>query len=233
MGERGPSRVAQVASSFRGCWSPRTQIMGGVRKLGLQNAVLLPLEKGSHDAQPRVSMASMTDVELTHLDGVKTLEILDEIQTVYHAAFPDYDLGDHRWRTTRQAQSPGFRTIIARREEMLVGFVYGLPLSVGTGWWNGLEPKMPAGFVEENGSRTLAVIDLAVLPSERGKGLGRRLMSELLSSGPQERATLASAPHAVENHQMYERWGWHKVGQVPGSPGTTQPVFELYLIILR
>jgi hypothetical protein len=41
------------------------------------------------------------------------------------------------------------------------------------------------------------------------------------------------APQETGNQQMYQRWGWHKVGRVPGGPGTTHPVFDLYLITLR
>jgi ribosomal protein S18 acetylase RimI-like enzyme len=175
----------------------------------------------------------MTDAELVRLDGPRTLEIFEELQAVYRVAFPESDLGDHTWRTTNQAQTAGFAAVTARVDGALVGFAYGLPLRANTSWWSGLDPEGPEGFAAETGSRTFAVIDLAVLPAQRGKGLGRRLMSELLASRTEERATLATAPRKVENQRMYERWGWRKVGRVQGSARTTESVFELYVIALR
>src|SRR4051794_26729743 len=139
----------------------------------------------------------MTDVILERLDGPQTLAILDEIQAVYHQAFPGYDLGDHKWRTTNQAAAPSFTTIIARADGHMVGFVYGLNLSEKTTWWNNLDPAGPDGFASENGHRTVAVIDLCVLPSQQGHGLGKQLMTEFLANRTEERATLATAPHEV------------------------------------
>lgn len=186
-----------------------------------------------HPARSVGKHGAMTDVTLQHLDGPATIANLDEIQAVYHQAFPDYDLNDHTWRTTNQAKANGFATIVARVDGHMVGFVYGLNLSEKTTWWNNLDPDGPDGFASENGHRTVAVIDLCVLPSQQGHGLGKQLMAEFLASRTEQRATLATAPHEVENQQMYERWGWRKVGRVPGSPGTTEPVFELYVIDLR
>jgi len=174
----------------------------------------------------------MTDVELDRLDGAATMDHFDEIQAVYHQGFPTYDLGDHRTRTTRQAGLPGFTTVTARVDGELVGFIYGFPLA-GPGWWDGLDPAPAEGFTTETGGRTLAVIDLVVLPSQRGQGLGRRLMDELLAGRSEERATLCSGLHEVDNQKMYERWGWHRIGRIPGGPTTTEPWFELYVIALR
>lgn len=176
----------------------------------------------------------MEKVELDTLDGPGTRAHLPEIQEVYTAAFPGYDLGDHRQRTLRQTESPAFSAITARDGGRLVGFVYGLPLAATTGWWDGLEPP-PAerGFTTETGDRTFAVIDLAVLPSHRRQGLGRRLVDELLRDRPEERATLLTTPSDTVVQEMYRRWGWHMAGTVPGGVGATEPVFNIYVIALR
>jgi ribosomal protein S18 acetylase RimI-like enzyme len=120
----------------------------------------------------------MDKMELDTLDGPGTREHLAEIQEVYTAAFQGYSLDDHRMRTLRQAESPAFTAITARDNGRLVGFAYGLALR-GAGWWQGLEPPPERGFIDETGDRTFAVIDLAVLSSHRGHGLGRRLLNEL------------------------------------------------------
>lgn len=148
----------------------------------------------------------MDDVELEHLDGVRTWDLLQEIQRVYAAAFPGYSLEDHERRTRRQTGASGFEAVTARLGGELIGMVYGLPLAPGSAWWDGLDPAAPDDFTIETGSRTFAVIDLAVVPEHRGQGLGRRLMDELLRHRPEERATLATNPARTSLQQMYERW---------------------------
>ncbi|WP_116025806.1 GNAT family N-acetyltransferase [Thermomonospora umbrina] len=95
-----------------------------------------------------------------------------------------------------------------------------------------MNPPPRRDFVAETGSRTFAVIDLAVLPKNCGHGLGRQLMDALLGSRSEERATLAANPNKRALAEMYERWGWRKAGRVPGGEGETQPVFDLYVIAL-
>jgi ribosomal protein S18 acetylase RimI-like enzyme len=130
----------------------------------------------------------MTKPMLAHLDGPATSERFSEIQSVYAAAFPASSLDDHLLRTSRQMASPGFETVIAQADDgRIVGFVYGLPLAANGDWWNGLAPDPGQGFTTETGARTFAVIDLAVLPGHRGKGLGRQLMDELLRGRPGSR----------------------------------------------
>lgn len=175
----------------------------------------------------------MREVELCRLDGRGTRECFSEIQAVYAEAFPTYDLGDHEQRTRQQTHSSGFEAVIARSEGVLVGFVYGLPLSAGSHWWDGLKPPSPADFTVETGRRTFAVIDLAVLQPQRGGGVGRRLMDELLRPRREQRATLATGAGERQVQEMYERWGWRKVGRTPGAEGETEPWFDLYVIILR
>jgi GNAT superfamily N-acetyltransferase len=175
----------------------------------------------------------MGAIELLRLDGAGTLDRFAAIQQVYAMAFPSNDLDDHRWRTTRQAGRAGFEAVIAQDGDVLVGFAYGLPLDERTSWWDGLQPPPETGFTAETGARTFAVIDLAVLPSHRGHGLGRRLLADLLAARPEERATLATDPGEKEVQAMYERWGWRKAGRAPGGARTTHSAFDLYVIDLR
>lgn len=171
-------------------------------------------------------------MDIEHLDGDATRERFGEIEAVYAEAFPDYDLGDYRTRMRRLLASPGFEAVTARDDDALAGFAYGARLA-GASWWEGLEPAPPAGFTAETGRRTFAVIDLGVRLSHRGRGLGRRLLDELLAGRAEERATLATAPHEHEIQAMYRRWGWRHVGRTPGGEGETEDWFDLYVIALR
>lgn len=175
----------------------------------------------------------MTEIAFHRLDGPGLLERFAAIQRAYAVVFPGDDLGDHRWRTTNQAARPGFEAVLAMDGDTLAGFAYGLPLGRQTGWWDGLQPPPEDGFTAETGARTFAVIDLGVLPEYRRRGLGRRLLTELLAARNEERATLATDPDRRSVQEMYERWGWRKAGRAPGGAHTTSPEFDLYVIGLR
>lgn len=172
-------------------------------------------------------------MNIEHLDDEAARDRLGEIEAVYAEAFPRSDLDDYRARMGRLLASPGFEAVTARRDGALAGFVYGAPLSAGSSWWDSLAPVPAAGFAAETGRRTFAVIDLAVRPARRGRGLGRRLLDELLAGRTEERATLATAPDEQDVQAMYRRWGWRYAGRVPGHAGETDPWFDLYVIALR
>jgi ribosomal protein S18 acetylase RimI-like enzyme len=179
----------------------------------------------------------MTTPNIQHLDSSGAAKIFEEIVSVYTTVYADSeteeDFENFRARGATQLQGKGFDLVTARQGGELVGFAYGLTLQEGSTWWRGLEPKPAEGFTEETGDRSFAVIELAVLPNYRSQGLGRRLMDELLAGRYEERATLATDPSKTDVQSMYERWGWRKVGRVPGVPGAPLPAFDLYVLPLR
>lgn len=175
----------------------------------------------------------MGSMDIEHLDSEAVRHRLGEFEVVYAEAFPRYDLGDYRARMRRLLARPGFEAVTVRHEGALTGFVYGAPLSAEPSWWDGLDPAPTPGFTTETGRRTFAVIDLAVRPSHRGRGLAHRLLDELLTGRQEERATLATAPNEPEVQAMYRRWGWRHAGRTPGGEGETEPWFDLYVIALR
>jgi GNAT superfamily N-acetyltransferase len=76
-------------------------------------------------------------------------------------------------------------------------------------------------------AKKFAVIDLAVRRDFQGKGIGKRLLGELLSGRTETFATLAATPGSMA-HAMYIRWGWHTAGVFE-----TPPVMDAMLIALK
>lgn len=73
-----------------------------------------------------------------------------------------------------------------------------------------------------------AVIELDVVKSYRGQGLGKALLQEILANRHERFATLAALP-GTQAHAMYLRWGWRNVGIIGGAG----PVMDAMLLPLR
>ena len=76
------------------------------------------------------------------------------------------------------------------------------------------------------------VAEIEVGRQWQGSGVGRALHDEILRDRTEQRATLATGPGADAARAIYERWGWQKVGVVPGTPGDYFAEYTLYVLPL-
>lgn len=128
------------------------------------------------------------------------------------------------------ATRDGFRVVVARDEDEVIGFTYGFLLPPGTGWWSGALDLLPENFTRETGDRTFAVIELAVRKSWRRQGVAARMHSELLEGLEVQRVTLSMRPEptAAPAQTAYAQWGYRKIG--PSRPWDEAPVYDLMVL---
>ncbi|TYK50722.1 GNAT family N-acetyltransferase [Actinomadura decatromicini] len=160
------------------------------------------------------------DVTLTALDQTAALDALDELATLYEEIYaePPYNSapkfsGDRFLaRTREQILTSGFASVVARRGERLRGFTFGFTMAPGA-WW--ATASAPPGDVLA--SDKFAVVELVVAVAERGQGLGRGLLDELLRERKERYATLP-AVIGTDAYAMYVRWGWEKAAEFREEP---------------
>ena len=180
-------------------------------------------------------MSVHADLTLIHHDPSQGALFLDALCDVYADAY-GVEAGREqvpafRRRAGRQLGRPGFALVTAAVGEELVGFAFGATLSADTHWWEGLEPEPGAGFCTETGARTFVLAEIEVRRSWQSKRVGRTLHDSLLGSRGEERATLATSPDAPVQ-ALYARWGWQKVGRVPGADGEYFSAYDLFVLSL-
>ncbi|MBT0770759.1 hypothetical protein KIH74_17585 [Kineosporia sp. J2-2] len=158
----------------------------------------------------------MSAAELSFWDGPATMEHFADVRAMFHAAFPRDSLADHRDALTRQAASPGFATVAASAGGEMVGCVWGVPLQLGTPWWQDLEPRPDDDFTLEDGRRTFAVLELCVARGHDGE-LGARLLHALLGRRRETRATTKSS--AVSGVRAL---AWQVSGRTPTRTGDVE-----------
>ena len=171
-------------------------------------------------------MPPLDDLTLPHYTSTEAANLMDVLCDAYadaYGAVPGEDTREKssafRDRATAALQAVNYSLVTAHVGDQLVGFAFGYGLQPERGWWDGLQPEPPDGFTIETGSRTVVLAEIEVRRAWQGQGIGRRLHDTFLSQRSEERATLASNPQTVDTHALYERWGWQRVGIVPGKPG--------------
>ena len=184
-------------------------------------------------------MALPDGLTLTHHTSAEAAGLMDELCEVYadaYGAVPGEDIGEKssafRKRAGAAMRGINYSLVTARVGAELVGFAFGYGLRPGGSWWDGLSPEPPEGFTEETGSRTVALAEIEVRRAWQGRGIGRAVHDAFLTQRTEERASLASNPQAIDTHALYEYWGWHKVGIIPGGPGAYYLEYVLFMLPL-
>ncbi|WP_234335430.1 GNAT family N-acetyltransferase [Streptomyces alboflavus] len=120
----------------------------------------------------------------------------------------------------------GREAVVAYDGDRPAGFAYCSPLGPATRWWSTMTTPLPEGYTDEDGTRTLALNEIAVRRDWRGTGLARRIHEELLSDRQEKRVMLLvnPAPSDGKVQKLSEQWGYEPVGTqqpFPDSPVMT------------
>ncbi|WP_030341692.1 GNAT family N-acetyltransferase [Streptomyces sp. NRRL S-1022] len=183
----------------------------------------------------------MPEIRFEHHEGQDAATQLDAFLPAYEEIYaePPYLEGprdvaefiDHYQVHTRR---PGMRLVLAQDAQEVVGFTYGYYLAPDTRWWRNLQDvTLPQEFVEEDGRRTFAVLELAVRKPWRRQGVAAGLHTVLLNGLDAERVTLTvrPEPEASAARSAYLSWGYRKLGI--SHPWEDAPLYECMVRELR
>ncbi|WP_328406471.1 GNAT family N-acetyltransferase (plasmid) [Streptomyces sp. NBC_00390] len=181
-------------------------------------------------------MDTSDDVRITTVINSEGAEhALGEILPIYETVFaePPYnegprDVADFLERFQRERVARGFRLVCAEQDGHPAGFAYGYPLQSVTTWWDGLlDAELEDPVTREDGHRTFVIMELAVLPDFRRRGLARHLHDGLVDNQEAERVTLAVRPEAQPALALYGSLGYQLVGH--SRPWKDAPTYQVLL----
>jgi len=126
----------------------------------------------------------------------------------------------------------GFDLVIAYLGDEPAGQAWGWALRPPDGgWWRWLTTPVEPGFAEENGERTFALSELMVRQVFAGRHIAHALHDELLSTRPEQRATLLVKPDNVTAYRAYLKWGWRKAAEMQTN-WPDSPLFDVLILPL-
>jgi GNAT superfamily N-acetyltransferase len=163
-------------------------------------------------------------------------DVVESMASLYWEDFVDKELRDenpefyslerfHERVFEKYSPRPGFRVVICREEDSLVGFSTSSNLVHGSPWWSEVVPQLSKDEATEDGARTLAIYDLMVKKSYRGKKIASQLHSLALENTDVDRVTLLSSKPQQPAHSMWLNWGYEIVGQKKFASGPDLDVF--------
>lgn len=113
------------------------------------------------------------------------------------------------------------RLVAARMDGRLIGFALAHGLSDDAPWQgilSQLADHDQARAALSAPEDAFVVHELAVRESERGRGIARACMRELLRDRPESQTFIGVYERATEVRAMYRRWSFDAIGHVP-MPG--------------
>jgi len=134
-----------------------------------------------------------------------------------------------RERLPRHARRDGFVFLAARFDGVLVGFGYGYTGAYGQ-WWtdNVARALAPAQRAEWLDRPHFEIVELHVRPAYQRSGIGSRLLAQLLTRQPHDRALLSTQLSSRKARGFYAKNDWQELAEVDFGPG-----YPPYLVLGR
>lgn len=159
----------------------------------------------------------MTEVQL--VSGPDALELAGQVWPCYDAVFGDFE--DYEsWRSDlfeRHAARQGFRLAVALEDGTLSGFSWGYVGHRGQYWSDLAYEALPHEVAADWVGGHFELVELAVLPSSRRRGLGQALHDRVLDGVDRCCLLSTSDEEADPAVRLYLRSGWQRLGTLrPG-----------------
>lgn len=136
-----------------------------------------------------------------HIDVLTTIQELNNVRAqlvrVYQDVFsrppwnePPEAVSAFAERALLHAQRPAFRCVTAYHTDGgdLVGFAYGYTSASGQWWHDTITAVLSAEEVEQWFSNAFELVELAVLPTAQGQGIGGQLHDRIFAGIPHRTA---------------------------------------------
>lgn len=163
---------------------------------------------------------------------VTPLDLEDQIEQVLSVMAAAFGLTEHGSReraqiVRRHAARPGLVTVGATTGDgRLAGFCYGFPSDDSAWWERQIRPHLArAGTAGWLDNETFELTELHVHPDHQGRGLGRRLITTVLSRSDLPKALLSVRAGENPARRLYRSLGFADVTPPfffgPGQPAYT------------
>jgi GNAT superfamily N-acetyltransferase len=136
------------------------------------------------------------------------------------------------WRDetlARHGRRHDFVFLVARERGRVVGLAYGYTGEYGQWWTDRVAPALDAptrsAWID---APHFEVCELHVSPSRQRRGIGARLLEELLARQPHDRALLTANAAKRQPLPFYRKHGWIELGEVSFGSG-----FPPYVVLGR
>jgi GNAT superfamily N-acetyltransferase len=156
----------------------------------------------------------------------------DRFVTIYRHAFhaPPYSKGEREVSDFAQSlghhvENEGFQMVVAFEKETdeIVGFAYGYAHTPEQLFHQEVAKVIRPDIVTDWLLNSFRLVEMAVMPSAQGRGIGGGLHHHLLSGVPYQKAVLATMAAETNAYRMYRQRGWRVLLDEIFFPGVSRP----------
>lgn len=168
-----------------------------------------------------------------HLEAIRPtlVSLYAEIYEKEISEDPFFSVERFQGRLTGHSKRPSWKALVAFDGGEAAGYAYAAALPPGTGWWSHMLDPLPEAETAETGQRTVALYELMVGQHWRGTGLAHRIHETLLAERTEERVTLLVESTHPRVRDLYESWGYERIGDQQPFPDA--PIYATMLRTLK